>query len=240
MAEPQNQQAPIFVVGGQRSGTTMLRLMLNSHPHIAIPFESDFIPRFYRRLAEYGDLSSEKNVSRLLDDIAERPFVKRGKLVQDKEAILARYPRTYPDLIRAIYEVYAENEGKCRWGDKDPSYVTELNVLWKLFPNCRIVHIVRDGRDVAISLRELEWGSKNLFKLARDWKWQVTLGHKMGEMLAPEYYIEIRYEDLVLAPEQTLRRICYFIGESYFPEMLSYHETATAIMPLDSLKYHNL
>ena len=238
MAEPQIQQEPIFVVGGQRSGTTMLRLMLNSHPHIAIPFESDFIPRFYRRVADYGDLSRKENVTRLLDDIAEQPFVKRGKLVFDEAAILARHPRSYPELIKAIYQVYAESEGKRRWGDKDPDYVTELDVLWKLFPGCRIVHIVRDGRDVAISLRELDWGSKNLIKLARDWSWQVTLGHKMGVMLGPEYYMEIRYEDLVLEPERTLRRICAFIGEPYFPKMLSYHETAAAAMPADSLKYH--
>ena len=72
VAEPQHRQEPIFVVGGQRSGTTMLRLMLNSHPHIAIPFESDFIPRFYRRVADYGALGSEQNMARLLDDIAEQ------------------------------------------------------------------------------------------------------------------------------------------------------------------------
>jgi len=239
MVEPQVQQEPpVFVVGGQRSGTTMLRLMLNSHPHIAIPFESDFIPQFYRRLADYGDLGAKENVARLLDDIVEQPFVKRGKLVRDKAEILAHHPQSYPELIRAIYRVYAESEGKRRWGDKDPDYVTELDVLWKLFPGCRIVHLVRDGRDVAISLRELDWGSKNLLKLARDWIWQVTLGHKMGAMLAPEYYMETRYEDLVLEPEQTLRRICAFIGEQYFPEMLSYHETAATAMPIASLKYH--
>ena len=118
VAEPQHRQERIFVVGGQRSGTTMLRLMLNSHPHIAIPFESDFIPRFYRRVADYGDLGRKENVVHLLDDIAEQPFVKRGKLVRDKAAILARRPQSYPDLIRAIYQVYAESEGKRRWGER--------------------------------------------------------------------------------------------------------------------------
>lgn len=229
---------PIFVVGAPRSGTTMLRLMLNAHPRIAIPFESDFIPKFYRRLGEYGDLGTRENVGRLLDDIAAQPFAQRGGLIPDKESILARNPTSYSALIQAVYETYAASNGKCRWGDKDPDNVVELDMLWKLFPRCRIVHIVRDGRGAANSLRKQAWGSKNILKLAADWSWRVMLAHKMGMMLGPAYYLEIRYEDLVRSPETTLRGICEFVGEPFDQTMLGYDRNAAAAMPESSLAFH--
>lgn len=217
----------------------MLRLMLNAHPRIAIPFESDFIPKFYRRIGEYGDLHERQNIVRLLDDIAAQQFVRRGALVRDKAAILAQNPESYDGLIDAIYTTYAAASGKCRWGDKDPDNEVELDVLWKLFPGCRIVHIVRDGRGAANSLRRQQWGSKNLLKLARDWSWQVTLARKMGLMLGSRYYLEVRYEDLVCSPEPSLRRICEFVGEAFDPEMLDYYKNAAAAMPESSLKFHS-
>src|SRR6185312_120382 len=154
----EGESAPIFLVGAPRSGTTMLRLMLNSHPRIAIPFESDFIPKFYRRLEEYGDLGERQKVSRLLDEIAAQAFVERGKLIGDKSAVLASNARNYSQLISAIYTVYSRSHGKFRWGDKDPDNTLELDVLWNLFPGCQIVHIVRDGRGASNSLRKMEWG----------------------------------------------------------------------------------
>lgn len=230
--------APIFIVGAPRSGTTMLRLMLNAHSRIAVPFESDFIPKFYRRLGEYGDLTAPENMMRLLDDIATQEFVKRGGLVRDRPAVLARNPQSYSDLIRAIYETYAAAKGKCRWGDKDPDNVVEIDVLWRLFPGCQIVHIVRDGRGVAHSMRKMEWGSKNLMKLARDWCWRVVLAHKMGMILGPTHYLEVRYEELVRSPEATLRGICDFLGEPFDHDMLTYDRDAAAAMPASSLKFH--
>jgi hypothetical protein len=237
-AAANRRNAPVFIVGAPRSGTTMLRLMLNAHSHIAIPFESDFIPKFHDRLAEYGDLQIPANLARLLDDICAQAFVMRGGLIRDRQAILARGPRDYAGLVASIYEVYAASEGKGRWGDKDPDNTVKMDVLWELFPGCRFVHIMRDGRAVATSLRKLEWGSKNLLALARDWSWRVMLAHKMGRMLGPGYYTEVRYEDLVRAPEQVLRKICAFLEEPFEAGMLQYHENAGAAMPQDSLKYH--
>lgn len=229
---------PLFVVGAPRSGTTMLRLMLNAHSHIAIPFESDFIPKFHGRLREYGDLQAPENVACLLDDISAQAFVKRGGLIRDRQAILARRPDSYASLVASIYEVYAASEGKGRWGDKDPDNTVQMDVIWKLFPGCRFVHIVRDGRAVATSLKKLDWGSKNLLALARDWSWRVMLAHKMGMMIGPTYYMEVRYEDLVRAPEQVLRKICAFLDEPFEPGMLDYHKSAGSAMPQDSLRYH--
>jgi hypothetical protein len=231
------RETPFFIVGAQRSGTTMLRLMLTNHRNLAIPFESAFIPFFYQRAMQYGDLSSRNHAAALLNDIAERPHVKKGGLIPDREAVLSYPIKGYADLINAIFDVYAKSKGKRRWGDKSPGYVAYLDVLWSLFPGCRIVHLVRDGRDVAISLRSISWGARNLPMVAADWRFKTMLGRKMGAFLG-EHYLEVRYEDLVLKTEETLRTICAFLREPYDENMLIYYETAETEMPKESMKWH--
>jgi hypothetical protein len=231
------KMSPFFVVGSHRSGTTMLRLMLNRHSRLDVPFESDFIPLFYHRQGKFGALSRPENVAKMLDEISRNKFVIKGDLIPDKDAVLRQAPGSYPTLVDAIFSAHAASRGKVRWGDKTPGYVEEMEVLWRLFPGCRFIHLVRDGRDVANSLRKLSWGSRNLVKLAEDWRWKVTLGHKMGKMI-PGYYLEVRYEDLVRQPDATLNEICDFIGESYEPSMLGFHEDAESEMPETSLRWH--
>jgi hypothetical protein len=173
----------------------------------------------------------------MLDDIGRNPFVGKGNLIPDKDAVLRRGPTNYRDLVDAIFSAHASRRGKARWGDKTPDYVEDMDVLWKLFPGCRFIHLVRDGRDVAGSLRNLSWGSRNLVKLAEDWRWKVTLGRKMGEMI-PGYYLEVKYEELVYRPAATLTEICDFIGEKYESSMLDFHEDAESEMPETSLRWH--
>lgn len=215
----------------------MLRLMLNAHPNLAVPFESDFIPRFYLKHVEYGDLRIRENAAKLLEAISENSFVKRGKLIQDPHAVLSNSIASYRDLVNAIFGEYAKRNGKDRWGDKTPSYVSELDILWNLFPGCRIVHLVRDGRDVAASLGRLEWGSGHIPTVAEDWRWKTTLAHKIGAVLG-EHYLEVRYEDLVLSTEETLRTICAFLKEPFHGDMLDFHVTAEKEMPSESMKWH--
>src|SRR5919197_2911111 len=92
---------PFFIVGVQRSGTTMLRLMLNSHRNLAVPFESGFIPIIYKNLEKYGDLSIRSNAAACLKDISELPLLRKGKLTEDPESILDYGIRNYADLVWA-------------------------------------------------------------------------------------------------------------------------------------------
>lgn len=238
MKQNGSQSSPFFVVGAQRSGTTMLRLMLNNHPNLTVPFESAFIPFFYQKLSNYGDLKLKDNVMKLLKDISENPHVRKGNLIQNSEAILSHPITSYTDLLSAIFTEYAKQQGKKRWGDKTPSYVEWLDILWNLFPDCRIIHLVRDGRDVAISLRTIEWGSNHIPRMAEDWRWKVTLGRKIGSVLGKEHYLEVHYEDLVLETENTLRTICAFLQEPYDKTMLTFYMTAEKEMPKESMKWH--
>lgn len=234
---PHSSRAPFFVVGAQRSGTTMLRLMLNNHPRLAVPFESGFIPVFFRRLAEYGNLAEPANVARLLKDICLHPKVEKGGLVPDTGAVLSKPIATYRDLVDAIFSEHARRKGKARWGDKTPAYITEVEILCQIFPDCRLIHVVRDGRDVALSLGGLNWGSRHIPRVAADWRWKTVLAHKVGTVLG-ERFLEVRFEDLIRDPECELRRICAFLGEAFDPALLEYAASAETEMPADSMQWH--
>ncbi len=227
---------PFFVVGAQRSGTTMLRLMLNSHSRIAVPFESAFLCQ-YSNLVQYGDLKNKSNTEKLLQALAEEPLTKKGKIIQEPKAILAESIETYSDLLTAVFQQYARRRGKVRWGVKTPAYVTEIDQIWRLFPHCKIIHLIRDGRDVALSYRRISWGSSHTPRVAADWRWKVMLGHKMGEMIWASY-LEVHYEDLVRSPEATLSKVCAFLGEQYEAQMLHYHQDGAHEMPSESLQWH--
>lgn len=228
---------PVFLLGSQRSGTTMLRLMLNNHPSLAIPHESAFITIYFGRLARYGDLAVKDNARRLLADVARHPMVQRGKLIADPEAVLARPIRSYAEFVDAIFRCYADALGKPRWGDKTPFYTPDIDIISRIFPDAKIVHLVRDGRDVVLSQRSIEWMSGNLPKLVLDWQWKTTIAHKVGAVLGGNF-LEVRYEDLVCRPQATLEAICAFIGEPYDPAMLSYAAGAKDVVPSESLKWH--
>lgn len=229
---------PFFVLGAQRSGTTMLRLMLNSHGRLAVPHETVFMTQFFRKLDSYGDLAEPDTRKRLLDDIAAHPLVRRGRLIADVDAVLALQPRSYGALIDAIMTSYAKARGKARWGDKTPYYTPDIDVLNQIFPHAKFIQVLRDGRDVALSQRKIGWLSNNSFALAQDWRWKTTVCHKVGRSLGPERYLELRYEDLVREPETSLRMACTFLGEDFDPQMLRYHEAAEQVVPSESLQWH--
>lgn len=215
----------------------MLRLMLNQHSMVCVPFETVFIPEFYYRISEYETLDKRVKVEKLLDDIIANPWVEKGGLIPDRGKVLDKNPSGYAELVDAIFRTFAEQKAKAIWGDKTPTYVDDIDVLDRLFPECRVIHVVRDGRDVALSLAGISWGSTNLIKNAREWRWKVVMGRKMGNMLR-DRYLEIPYENLVTDPSGTLSSVCSFLSIAYEEEMLKYPETAAAAMPEKSLKWH--
>lgn len=215
----------------------MLRLMLNSHPRLAVPFESHFIPNFYRKLDQYGDLEDPENRRRLLEDIAADPFVKKGGLIEDTASFPCDEVATYSGLIDLIFRRYANRNGKDRWGDKTPTYISNIDILRQLFPRSQIIHLVRDGRDVSLSLSGIEWGPNDFLRSAEDWRCKTILAHKMGRLL-DEDYIMVRFEELVRTPQETLREICDFLGEPYSSKMLEYPDRARQQIPDESMKWH--
>jgi len=158
---PSRQQGPIFIVGAPRSGTTMLQYRLRNHPHISLPTgESHFFIPLYRNLESFGDLRQVDNIRRVLQAMHEqsRDFLETDlhgvKFDVDRLAreLHAEGRHTMPAIISGLFEKNARGEGKSRWGDKTPYYVMHLPKLLEWFPDAQIVHLIRDGRDVALSL----------------------------------------------------------------------------------------
>lgn len=205
----------IFIIGCPRSGTTLLRDLLRSHPRLSFLPETYFIPSFYRA---YGDPTSEEAARRLARAILRFPWVQRCNL--DLAPADFAECRSYREVVETVFREFAAREGKSRWGDKTPAYVRDIPVLANIFPGARFVHVIRDGRDVALSFARAPFGPANVYRAASTWKVLVSTGRRSGSRLGSDAYLEVRYETLVTEPEDTLRRICDFIGEPFDPLVL--------------------
>jgi hypothetical protein len=217
---------PIFIVGAPRSGTTMLQYRLRNHPRISLPTgESHFFIPLYRNKESYGDLSRLENIRRVLQAMhgQSRDFLETDLhgLKFDIETLAAELHtegrHTMPGIVSGIFEKNARGEGKARWGDKTPYYVMHIPKLLEWFPDAQIVHLIRDGRDVAMSLfgRRHDFYVYNAYFAAEYWESYVKKGRALGKQLAPRQYLELRYEDLLLQPEDAMKVLCAFLGEEY-------------------------
>jgi hypothetical protein len=218
-----------IIVGAPRSGTTLLRLMLDSHPDLAIPPETGF-------LAIAGDLSNEP------EETMRETFFRRVTRFPEEapgwddfgidasdfwKTLMAIQPFSIADGYRAFYRTYAARAGKSRWGDKTPTYTEYLATIQRVLPEARFVHVIRDGRDVALSLRHM-WFTpgRDIESLARTWRRSVTTARAQ----APEcrHYLEVRFEALIVRPVDVLSTVCAFLDLSYSESMLDYHRRAPA------------
>lgn len=207
--------APIFIVGCPRSGTTMLRDLLRSHPHLTFPNESHFIPAFYRG---YGDPRDAAAARTLAARILEYRWVRWWGLRLEADSFADC--RSFREILCRLYEAWARQENKPRWGDKTPHYVTEIPLLLKLFPDARIIHIYRDGRDVALSWIQIRRDPHNVYTAAKLWKSWVSAGRRAGAALPRETYLEVRYEELLQHSRETMQRVCEFVGEPFDESVL--------------------
>jgi hypothetical protein len=219
---------PLFVVGCGRSGTTMLRLMLDSHPQLAIPGEGHFIPYTHKILRRFitpeGTLDAEAVAVRIMRTTHFRRWEVPDEVALRRVRKLSN--PNFGDVVEALYMSYADLHGKLRWGDKTPIYVRRIPLLAELFGSARFVHVIRDGHDVALSYLSVPWGPSTIWEVAQKWTRDVSAGRLAGEALGPRRYLEIRYEDLVASPEVELTRLCEFGDLPFERRMLDYHSDA--------------
>jgi hypothetical protein len=205
--------------------------MLNSSPRIYIPPESDFIPRFFGQ-DPTGDLSDAR-VSQLLETIfGQYRLVKEWQgSPPSAAAFLAAMPaRTPAAFLDTLFGLYAQQHGAVRWGDKTPIYASYIDLIHRIFPRAQFVHIIRDGRDAALSMLD-KWGDElhiDIYFAARNWVRRIRAAQAAGAQLGPEQFYELYYEDLVREPERELRRLCNFLGEPYLPVMAQPHRLGRA------------
>lgn len=218
--DPPAAPMPI-ILGSPRSGTTLLRLMLDAHPALAIPPETGFL------LLPAAD-DAESFLRALTSYPADSPgWADYGLSADGLRARLDALPTfAMASGFRLFYRMYAERFGKSRWGDKTPIYTRHMPALERLLPEAHFIHLIRDGRDAALSLRR-QWFSPgaDIETQARYWHDNVSSARAQSSVV--RNYLEVRYEDLVRAPATQLRRICDFIAIDYDAHMLRYHEGAT-------------
>src|SRR5919106_1319653 len=130
----------------------------------------------------------------------------------------------YAEVMEAAYCAYARAQGKRRWGDKTPRYVMHIPLLGSLWPDARFIHLIRDGRNVALSYANVPFGPKNVAMAAKLWSDRVQVGLRDGRALGGKRYLEISYEDLVEDPEGETKDLCEFLHLDFDPEMLNYSE----------------
>jgi hypothetical protein len=219
-------ERPFFVIGNPRSGTTLLRFILSSHPRLHIPAETGFLPFLgFDADAILAPVEARTVLTRI-----GRLNREWAGLVEDVEALYRELPEpTLARLLDALYRVQIAEHGAVRWGDKTPSYVLHLDRLDRIFSTAQFVHVIRDGRDATLSARA-KWGRRRWYMdnyyLLRNWVRHVDHGRQAGRKLPADRYLEIRYEGLVQHPERVVKEICAFLGETFCPEMLNHTQLA--------------
>jgi hypothetical protein len=209
-----------FVVGANRSGTTLLRMMLDAHPELTIPPETHFVPDVIRTC---DDGATADEVVEVMTSHREWGDFGLGA-DEISERLRALDPLTAGEALRAFYGLYADRAGKPRWGEKTPGYATNMVEIQRALPEAYFVHLIRDGRDVALSAMDRAKKPLTAGQVAKRWQRRITKARKQSRKV--NHYLEARYEDLVLDTEPALRRITDFLELEWDPGMLDYHERA--------------
>ena len=212
-------RAPVFIVGAPRSGTTLLRVTLGRHSQLAMwGVESGFFRRLYSRRSAFGDPADPKARLRIVQAYLATHSI-RG-LPLDRNALheaLMRDGVSWRDLFAAMLQFGADFQDKPYAGEKTPNHALHVTTLCEWFPNCTIVHLVRDPRAAVCSLMQMPFASRSTLMGARHWN-QFNLAARV--VSNRENYLLVHYEDLIRNTQEQLRRICGHIGIPYEAVML--------------------
>lgn len=215
---------PLFIVGMPRSGTKLLRAILNEHPMVAISdIETEFFPYWVANWPSYGSLSDLPSFTRFCADFQSYPFsiylAERGTPLNSLEWFDTCDSFSPAGVFEALLKLTTNfMPGQHRiWGDKSPTYLLHLGLLRQHFPTARFIHIYRDVRDYCLSIHNA-WG-KNMLRAAQRWSDDISSARRVGLTFARDY-MEIRYEDLLGDPAAESKILCEFLELPYYPDMV--------------------
>jgi hypothetical protein len=231
--------APFFIIGCGRSGSTLLRMMLASHSRLSIPPETWYLIPLLERFSSDRPLHADEieGAVAIMTGHYRWPDMKLDtqEFRREVSQLTAPYLR---DLVEAVYRWHLQAEGKVRWGDKTPVYIEIVPELAKMYPNSRFIHLVRDGRDVAKSYQATDWIGPWLHDNTTKWTHALACHWRWMRSELRERILLVRYEDLILQTEATLRQICRFIHEEFESRMLCWEGKVDEQVPLREQHIH--
>lgn len=223
---------PIFIVGMPRSGTTLISVVLNAHSQVSISVDTHYFARFYRKGERRRCLSNDRAFQKYVRFfLGSEVMDSLGFSSEERHALYDRIvqagERSHRVVLGTVLSYYATRQGKSIFGEKTPKHMHYAGPITASFPEARLILVVRDPRDVLLSLRKVRWERGNMLEHLRQWQQSV---HYIGPYTQAfgDRFTVVRYEDLLTAPEATTRRLCAFLGLPFEPDMLAYHQHGRA------------
>lgn len=230
------RETPLFILGNNRSGTSLLRLILTCHEEIIIPPESHFLLWNYDKYRFWQPKDGYEN---FLSDLFNSTKFEMWEL--DKQEIesflIYRNPISYSELCADIYIFYGmkQNKKASLWGDKNGLWVEKMPILYSLYNEAKFIHIVRDGRDVATSYLDINLYSGQRHKyfpklptqieqIAELWNKNVLSISRFLSQISIQNYLEIKYEDLICQNEIVINTVLNFLSLPLSPSVFAYYE----------------
>ena len=223
--------APIFIIGTERSGSNLLRLILNAHSHICVPHPPHIVRYFSPLERCYGDLNDDARMRRLIHQVLRlvQWHIHPWDVVLDPEAILrTARPRNVFGVYAACYDQYLAASGKRRWACKSTFMIDHAPAILARYPDARLIWLVRDPRDVAVSSQQSVFNPFHPCFTARLWARQQRIGLDLEHSTIAGQVFRLHYESLIAAPEGAVPQLCQFLDEPFEAGMLRYFDTEDA------------
>jgi Sulfotransferase family len=224
---------PIFMIGTQRSGSNLLRLMLNQLPDIAAPHPPHILQRMMPLEKGYGDLAKVQNFTQLIDDVCKlvelNPVPWEGVKLDRKNIASRCRNHSVVAAFGAVYDAMADQAKAKNWCCKSLANINYLKELEAYYGDAaRYIYLYRDGRDVAVSFRKAVVGEKHPYHIANEWGATQRIALTERKRIDPKRFFNLSYETLTGSPEKAMRGLCEFLGVKYTAEMLNFHESSEA------------
>jgi hypothetical protein len=199
----QKNQLPIFIIGCPRSGTTLVRVILDSHPHICC--------------------GPEMHVISALES-CQKQITSKWKQLKPYGVSKDEFNKKISEIYTVFLNRYVEEKKKKRWAEKTPENIFYVSFIDTLFPNCQFINVLRDGRDVVTSFKK-RWGKAAIITGIKQWNKSAELTCSYRKQFSSDRYFEVKYENLVQRPEEETKKMMGFLGEEWTDELLNHHHT---------------
>lgn len=223
---------PIFMIGTQRSGSNLLRLILNQLPEIAAPHPPHILQRMMPLMKAYNGLQDDLEFKRLVDDVCRlvelNPVAWEGVTLDRTDVARRCRERSLVAVFGAVYDVLKDAKGAKDWCCKSLANIFYIKEIEQYYHDAKYIYLYRDGRDVAVSFRKAVVGEKHFYHIAREWGETQRLALEWRTKLPTKRFLSISYEQLTGEPEKSAQRLCEFVGAAFRPETLEFHKSDEA------------